>query len=137
MPTKKAWMSTASGGASPNARNAAHSTAIWNAQNAMAPSSAGSRLRRCLIASCRPAEDAAGIERELLRDPAEPAGAPGEAVQAALQVGRDEQDQRRDAHQDQRRSPPGRRVIANGASPGKMPVRRPRPQMITAAAYGK
>ena len=25
-------------------------------------------------------------------------------------------------------------VIVNGASPGKRPVRRPRPQMITAAA---
>ena len=27
-------------------------------------------------------------------------------------------------------------VIVNGASPGKIPSRRPKPQMTTAAAYG-
>ena len=28
-------------------------------------------------------------------------------------------------------------VIVNGASPGKIPSRRPSPQITTAAAYGK
>ena len=46
IPTKKPCTSTASGGASPKAWNAAHRTAIWNAQKNTAPNSAGSRERR-------------------------------------------------------------------------------------------
>ena len=74
---------------------------------------------------------------QLLRDPADRARAAGEPVEAPLKVGRHEQDQAATARSGSRRSRAGTTVIVNGASPGKSPVRRPRPQMITAAAYGK
>ena len=67
MPTKNPWISTASGGASPNAWNAAHSTAIWNAQKS--DRAEQRRVARAQVARsrrARPPRWRAGRLRELL-----------------------------------------------------------------------
>jgi hypothetical protein len=132
MPTKNACVSTASGGASPNAWNEAHRTATWKAQNSTAPASAGSGWRRCWSASRIPADAEAGrFASRCAHLPSFPWPRANPSSRRCRSVGTSAVE-----------TPIAVRITAmiagttvrpKGAGPWKMPSRSPRPQTISAA----
>ena len=116
----------------PKAWNAAHSTAIWKAQNSTAPSSAGSRVLRWLIASRTPADIAAGAEASCWASrPTRPLRLANGASRRSRSVGT--MASARQISMATRPITAGTNVNANGSVPAKRPQWRPNPQITTAA----